>query len=152
MAARVDGLGADCRFGRAPPVLYTTDASEVSDLEFEHEAATRLGLPSTLTTETDLPFPVVQALRFDDQAHFHAASYTAALARTLAERGVQIVERTRAMGVDEGADRVTVKTEHGDVRADHVVIATQLPFLDLGGFFPTPRPQRATAAAGIGRA
>lgn len=149
IAALVDELGADCRFERAPSYLYTTDAAEVSDLESEHEAATRLGLPSTLTTETDLPFPVVQALRFDDQAHFHAASYTAALARTLAERGARIVEGTRAMGVDEEAERVTVKTEHGDVRADHVVIATLLPFLDRGGFFAKARPKRAYGVAAV---
>src|SRR3546814_13197026 len=53
------------------------------------------------------------------------------------------------MGVDEGADRVTVKTEHGDVRADHVVIATLLPFLDRGGFFAKTRPKRAYGVAAV---
>src|SRR3546814_9564493 len=53
------------------------------------------------------------------------------------------------MGVDEGADRVTVKPEHGDVRADHVVSATLLPFLDRGGFFAKTRPRRAYGVAAV---
>jgi glycine/D-amino acid oxidase-like deaminating enzyme/nitrite reductase/ring-hydroxylating ferredoxin subunit len=142
-------IGADCNYEAAPSFLYTTSPDGASDLEAEHEAAVRLGLPSSLTTVTDLPFPVEQALRFDDQAHFHAARYTAALARTLAERGVQIVEHTRAVGVAEEGDRATVNTEHGDVRAGHVVIATLLPFLDRGGFFAKVRPKRAYGIAAV---
>lgn len=147
--ALADEVGADCGFETAPSFLFTTAPDEVEDLEAEHAAAVRLGLPATLTTETDLPFRVQQALRFDDQAHFHAARYTAALARALDERGVQIVEQTRAMGIEESKDRVTVKTEHGDVRADHVVIATLLPFLDRGGFFAKARPKRAYGVAAV---
>ena len=92
---------------------------------------------------------MLQALRFDDQAHFHAGRYTAALARTLSERGVQIVEQTRAMGIEERSDGATVKTEHGDVRAGQVVVATLLPFLDRGGFFAKARPKRAYGVAAV---
>ncbi len=149
IAGLVEETGADCRFERAPSYLYATDDAELATVEQEHEAAVRLGLPATLTTETDLPFPVLQALRFDDQAHFHAAGYTAALARTLAERGVQIFEQTRALGLEEEGEQATVKTEHGDVRADQVVIATLLPFLDRGGFFAKARPKRAYGVAAV---
>ncbi len=149
IAGLVEETGADCRFERAPSYLYATDDAELSTVEQEHEAAVRLGLPATLTTETDLPFPVLQAVRFGDQAHFHAAGYTAALARTLTERGVQIFEQTRAMGLEEEGERATVKTEHGDVRADQVVIATLLPFLDRGGFFAKARPKRAYGVAAV---
>lgn len=144
-----DEIGAECQIEVAPSFLYTTAPDEVADIEAEHEAALRLGLPATLTTETDLPFPVQQALRFDDQAHFHAARYTAALARALDEGGAHLVEQTRAMGVEEAGDRVTVKTEHGDVQADHAVIATLLPFLDRGGFFAKARPKRAYGIAAV---
>lgn len=144
-----DDIGADCDLQMAPSFLFTTAPDEVEDLEAEHAAALRLGLPASLTTETDLPFRVQQALRFDDQAHFHASKYTAALVRALADGGAQIVEQTRAMGVEEERDRVTVKTEHGDVRADNVVIATLLPFLDRGGFFAKARPKRAYGVAAV---
>lgn len=140
-------LSAECDLERTPSYLWTLDPDQVDDLRAEHEAAARLGLPSTFTTATDLPFPVAGAVRFDDQAHFHATKYTDALARALAAGGATIVEQTRAMGLDEDDDGATVHTEHGDVRAQHVVIATLLPFLDRGGFFAKARPKRAYGIA-----
>jgi Rieske Fe-S protein len=40
-----------------------------------------------------------------------------------------------------------VKTDRGDVRAAFVVVATQLPFLDRGGFFAKCHPEREYAMA-----
>jgi Rieske Fe-S protein len=36
-----------------------------------------------------------------------------------------------------------VETEHGEIRADHVVVATLLPFLDRGGYFARAFPSRS---------
>jgi glycine/D-amino acid oxidase-like deaminating enzyme/nitrite reductase/ring-hydroxylating ferredoxin subunit len=147
IARLADECEADCQLTRTPSYLYTLDPDRVDDLRAEDEAARSVGLPSTFTTTTDLPFEVAGAVRFDDQAHFHATRYTAALARTLAARGATIVEGTRAMGVEEDGDTATVQTEHGSVRAEQVVIATLIPFLDRGGFFAKMRPQRAYGVA-----
>ncbi|HEY9562143.1 MAG TPA: FAD-dependent oxidoreductase [Nocardioides sp.] len=138
---------ADCQFERAPAFVYTQVADDREKLEAEHHAAVRLGLPATLTSDIDLPFAIELALRFDDQAHFHPARYTAALARTLAANGAQIFEHTRATDVDERLDHATVRTPSGDVRAGHVVLATLLPFVDLGGFFAKASPTRAYGIA-----
>lgn len=141
--------GDDCDLTRAPSYLWTLDPDRVQDLRDEDEAARGLGLPSTFTTDTDLPFEVAGAVRFDDQAHFHATRYTSALARTFASRGGTIVEGTRAMGVEEDGDRAVVQTEHGSVRADQAVLATLIPFLDRGGFFAKMRPKRAYGVAAL---
>ena len=137
----------DCRLTRAPAYLYAIDEAERSEIEAEHEAAVGLGLPATLATETDLPFPVALALRFDHQAHFHPTRYTAALTRALMAGGGHVFESTRALGVEEHAEHATVTTERGSVRAEHLVIATLLPFLDRGGFFAKARPSRAYGIA-----
>jgi len=141
--------GADCDLVRAPSYLYALDPDEVPSLQDEAEAARAAGLPSSFTTETDLPFEVAGAVRFDDQAHFHSGRYTAALARALAAGGATVVTGTRAMGVEEDDDGATVQTEHGSVRARHVVIATLVPFLDRGGFFARMRPKRAYGVAAL---
>jgi len=144
-----DQTGADCDLTTAPSYLYATDPGEVDALRDEAEAARHLGLPSTFTTATDLPFEVAGAVRFDDQAHFHSARYVGALARAVAAGGGTIVEGTRATGVEEDADGAIVQTEHGSVRARHVVIATLIPFLDRGGFFAKMRPKRAYGVAAL---
>lgn len=138
---------ADCQLERAPAYVYTQAAAEREKLESERAAAVRLGLPATLTTDIDLPFPVELALRFGDQAHFHPGRYTAALTRTLAANGAQIFEHTRATDVDERLDHALVRTPGGDIRAGRVVLATLLPFVDLGGFFAKASPSRAYGVA-----
>ncbi len=147
VTALAEDSAADCQLERAPAYLYTQAADQRGALEAEHAAAVRLGLPATLTTEIDLSYPVELALRFDDQAHFHAARYTTALARRFASRGGRIFEHTRAVDVDERPDHAIVRTATGDLRADHVVLATLLPFVDLGGFFAKARPSRAYGVA-----
>jgi glycine/D-amino acid oxidase-like deaminating enzyme/nitrite reductase/ring-hydroxylating ferredoxin subunit len=141
--------GADVRFEWAPAYVYTTSPDGRDDIEREHRCAVRLGLPAALTSETDLPFDVEVALRFDDQAHLHPGHYLVGLARALVEGGGVIVEGTRAVDVDEHRDGAIVRTSSvagdGRVRARHVVLATLMPFVDIGGFFA-----RATASREYG--
>jgi len=140
-------LDVDCGFEPAAAFVYTRTGEARADIEAEHAAALRLGLPATLTADVDLPFPVDLALRFDDQGHMHPARYTAALARALAAGGARVVEGTRALDVDEDGDAAVVRTVTGDVRATTVVVATLLPFVDAGGFFAKARPTRAYGIA-----
>jgi nitrite reductase/ring-hydroxylating ferredoxin subunit len=56
-----------------------------------------------------------------------------------------VFEQTRALNIRPGAP-CTVKTEHGPLRADHVVVATHLPFLDPAGLFAKTSPSRSYAA------
>jgi glycine/D-amino acid oxidase-like deaminating enzyme/nitrite reductase/ring-hydroxylating ferredoxin subunit len=147
VASLVEETGADCRFERAPAYVYAETADEASGLWAEHAAAVRLGLPASLTTEIDLPFPVTGALRFDDQAHLHTGRYVAALATAVVEGGGRIFEQTRATGISERPEHALVHTPGGDVRAEQVVVATLLPFVDRGGFFARARPSRSYGIA-----
>ncbi|QGG94248.1 FAD-dependent oxidoreductase [Actinomarinicola tropica] len=143
VAALVAELGIDCDLRRAPAYAYVRDEQMRGDLEAEHDAATRAGCTYTATTDIDLPFEVVLALRADEQILLHPSRYTAGLARALADEGVHVVEGTRATGVDERDDHAVVHTTSGRVRAAQVVVATLIPFLDRGGFFARMRPTRA---------
>jgi len=135
--------GVDCRLERAPTYVYALSADDRPSLEAEHEAALRLGLPSALTEDIDLPFAVDRALRFDDQIHLHPVRYVAALAEAIVAAGGTIVEGTRALGLQEDEGHATVRTERGSVQAQQVVVATLLPVFDRGGFFAKARPRRA---------
>jgi glycine/D-amino acid oxidase-like deaminating enzyme/nitrite reductase/ring-hydroxylating ferredoxin subunit len=143
--------GADVRFELAPAYVYTTSPERRGDIEREHRCAVELGLPSTLTDGIDLPFAVELAVRFDDQAHMHVGHYLVGLARALVGNGGLILEDTRAVDVDEHPGGAIVRTTSvegdGVVRAKHVVIATLLPFLDIGGFFAKATAKREYGVA-----
>ena len=144
VAAFVEEDGIDCDFRRAAAYTYTEDPARVGDIQAEVEASQRLGLPASYTETTDLPYPVQAAVRFDHQALFHPRKYCLALAGAIPGEGSHLFEMTRATDVEEGATCV-VTTEGGTVRAEHVVLATQIPFLDRGGYFAKTYPSRSYA-------
>jgi glycine/D-amino acid oxidase-like deaminating enzyme/nitrite reductase/ring-hydroxylating ferredoxin subunit len=147
VASLVADMGADCDFERAPAFVYARDEKDREAVESEYRAARELGLPATLTSETDLPFSVDRALRFDDQAHLHPGRYLAALARAIVEGGGLVFERGRATEVEERAGAAVVRTTEGTVHAGQVVLATLIPFVDDGGFFAKMQPTRAYGVA-----
>src|SRR4051812_13656144 len=140
--------GIDADIEPKPAYVYTNDEDYVSQIEKEVEVAKRLGLPASLTRETGLPFDVLQAMRWDDQAQFHPTKYVAGLAATIPGDGCHVFENSRA--VDSAPARVV--TDGGTVRARHVVMATHLPLGQVGMYYSTNAPMaEPVIAAPIGR-
>ncbi len=139
--------GIDCSFERLPALTYTEDPDRVSDIDAEVEAARKLGLPATLTTTTDLPYEVRAAILFENQAQFHPRRYALGLAELIEGNGSRVFEETRALEIDLEKGRSVVRTEHGDLTADHVVQATHLPFHDPAALFAKAAPSRSYCLA-----
>ena len=125
-----------CSIERRPAFTYTNDEREAGRIEKEVEIARRLGLPASLTRETGLPFAVLAAMRWDDQAQFHPVNYVKGLAATVPGGGCQVFEHSRVTNWD--ARRIA--TDEGSVRAGHVVMATHLPLGKTGLFFAENYP------------
>ena len=142
----VTETGIDCDWEPAPNYVYTAAKDRVSDLETELAALRRAGVEAELTAETDLPFPVAAAIRIDEQAQFHPCKFTQGLAARIDCDGSQVFEQSPATAVRSG-DRRTVVTDGGTVRAEHVVIASHMPFLDRGLLFTKAHPQKSYAVA-----
>jgi glycine/D-amino acid oxidase-like deaminating enzyme/nitrite reductase/ring-hydroxylating ferredoxin subunit len=135
-------LEIDCDLRRKQNLTYTEDRNRLAEIEAEVAAATAAGLPASLTTQTGLPFEVAGAVSVPDQAEFHPVKYLRAIAAWLERDGTPVYEATRALAVAGGS----VKTEGGpQVRAERVIVATQLPFLDRGLFFARAHVQRSYA-------
>jgi glycine/D-amino acid oxidase-like deaminating enzyme/nitrite reductase/ring-hydroxylating ferredoxin subunit len=135
IAARVERDGIDCDFRRRASYAWSDSRSELED---EAQAAIDAGLPASFVASTPLPFAVPGAVRFDDQAEFHAYKYVVALAGRLPE----VYEHTHA--VQAGS---SVRTPGGRIDAEHIVIATHFPFPDRSLAFARAHPQRSYAIA-----
>jgi glycine/D-amino acid oxidase-like deaminating enzyme len=138
--------GIECDWEQSSNYVYTESSGRLDALEHELAAMRDAGIAAELTRRTDLPFPVAGAIRVDDQAQFHPLKYLAGLVSGLPGDGSHVFEATRATGV-RSAEACVVETTGGRVRADHVVVATQLPFLDRGLFFAKAHPQKSYAVA-----
>jgi len=146
VARLVEELQIDCDFERASNYVYAESQQSRAEIEREAEAARRAGIEAELTTETDLPYEVAAAVRVDRQAQFHPWKYIAALAERVDGDGSRVAELTRVTHVRSG-DPCVVETANGVVRARHVVVATQLPFLDRGLYFAKAHPTKSYAIA-----
>ena len=140
--------GAECDLERRPAITYTRDPARVGDIEAEVEAARTLGLPAAFTSITGLPYDVAAAVRFDDQAQLHPRRYCLALAAAVEAAGGRIFETSRVLDIDEDERGVRAEVDGGhSVRAGHAVVATLLPFLDVGAFFAKAHAYRSYALA-----
>ena len=147
IAGLAGDLGIQCDLRRKPAYVWAPSPDDAADLEEEAAAAGDAGIAATLTAETDLPWEVPLALRFDDQAEFHPVKYLTGLATAAREAGASVFQGSRAKDVSDG-DPCVVRLENGhSVRARDVVVATHFPFLDRGGYFARMHPERSYAIA-----
>lgn len=116
----------DCHFRRCPSYLYTTETDRVSELENEAEAAKILGIPAEFTTETELPFPVAGAVKFQEQAQFHPLEFIKKIVEKLT-----IYEDSKVVRLEDHC----VFTEYGMVEAEHVVFAVHYPWQVVPGYY-----------------
>ncbi len=146
----------DCDFMRCANIMYARSEKEHALLHKEFEAGVRLGIPMALG-EAALAFTHHGYIAISRQAKFHPLRYLYALAKRAEEKGVQLYQRTKALALEkpvrreDGGDGLftqhlagnvlpqdqmsleqgagfTVKTENGEVRAKHVILATYEPF------------------------
>lgn len=116
--------GVDCDYKVCPAYVYTQRDTKV--LERELKAAESLGIKAEITTDTELPFSVNVALKYDDQARFHPLKFIREISKDLT-----IYEQTQVSAIK---DRV-LDTTGGKIRANKVVIATHYPFINFPGYY-----------------
>lgn len=117
----------DCDWRREDNVVFTDKQAELDVLKAEAAVAAKLGLPARFTSETALPFSVKGAVIFSDQATFHPRKYLLGLAKAVNGEGSYVFEQTKATHIDHGPPGA-VHTKKGHVHAEHIVIATQVPY------------------------
>lgn len=147
IASTVKEHNIDCDFSWQPAYVYTQTQQQVKSLEDETQAASSLGIQASISSQSPLPFEVLAAMRFDNQAQFHPLKYLKALAQQIPENGSYIFENTTAVGLDD--EPLAVITRSGKkVKASKIVVASHFPFFDGGGlYFTKLEPLRAYIVA-----
>ncbi|HEX6145740.1 MAG TPA: FAD-dependent oxidoreductase [Acidimicrobiia bacterium] len=137
--------GIECDLHDEPAYTYTESRDQLGRIESEVDAAGRAGLDVSFTEETGLPYEIAGAARLANQARFHPRRYCRGLVQATLEEGGVFFESTRALSLD--TDAGTVVTDRGTVTADLVIVATHLPFGNLGGYFARTSVSRSYAVA-----
>ena len=131
----------ECDFEEKDAFAYSL--TDPRCVEKELRALQLLGYPAKFDKCSALPFSVVGGVRFARQAQFHPLRFLREIAKHL-----KVYEHSAVIELQNGVS----KTEHGSIRAEHVVVATHFPFLNRhGSYFLKLYQQRSyvTAATGI---
>lgn len=122
----------DCELQNCDMYLYAITQKGAKQLFKEHGAYSELNENTRLTTETELPFPVTQALCIKDQSYLNPLKFVGALAEMLHARGVQIFENTF---VSEPPQKNMLSVGDFTVRANHFIVATHFPCFNFPGYY-----------------
>lgn len=121
--------GINCDFKRTDGYLFLHENDEFKTLEDEFQATKRLALPTELIEHVPgLNNEGEQwCIRYPDQAHINPVKYLKGLADVFVRRGGRIFTETRA----EEITRDGARANGYDIKAKHIVVATNTPVNDL---------------------
>lgn len=115
----------DCRFRRIDGYLFAHPTDEEDTVRREYETLSLLGLPNDLLEEIPgfAKGGRQRCLRYPNQAQFHPLLFLQGLADAVVRKGGQIYTGSKAKEfADDG-----VKVNGWDVKANHIVLATNTP-------------------------
>jgi len=119
----------DCNFKRVPGYLFLSGSDKKETLEKEYAATKSAGLLTEMLEQV----PGLEAengkwcIKFPEQGQFHIMKYLRGLADAITGMGGKIYTETKAEDITkEGA-----KANGYDIKAKHIVVATNTPINDL---------------------
>ena len=114
----------DCEFEKHSAYVYSLN--EIDKLKREVEAANKVGISAEFVQNTNLPFKVKGAVKFNNQAQFNPLKFLKDISQDLL-----IYEYTRALEIKENL----VITNRGNITANNIVVATHYPIMNVPGYY-----------------
>lgn len=139
--------GIDCDWQDRPAYTYTSRNAMAGRLRAEAEATKVAGLQAEAVHGLPAPTEMLAGVKVEGGGELHGHKYVLGLARVAEAAGVVIGEGVRVVKVREGEPCRVETAGHGELQADHVVIATHVPILDRGLYFARLLPERSYAIA-----
>ena len=114
----------DCEFEKHSAYVYSLN--EIDKIKKEVEAAKKLGICAEFVQNTNLPFEVKGAVKFNNQAQFNPLKFLKNISKDLL-----IYEHTRAVEIKENL----VVTNRGNITANNIVVTTHYPIMNTPGYY-----------------
>ncbi len=131
----VDENNIKCDFEYKDAYVYTNDEKELEKIKQEVETVNKLGLDAEYCTETSLPFKVLGAIKFKNQAQFNVMKYLQSILKILENNNVEIYEQTKIVDVKKKEGKYNIIAENEQyIEAEYVVLATHYPIINFPGF------------------
>jgi glycine/D-amino acid oxidase-like deaminating enzyme/nitrite reductase/ring-hydroxylating ferredoxin subunit len=125
----------DCQFVKNTAYIYAAYENEWDTLIKEFETAKEIDIKAELIRHSEFPKGNHGLLGYRDQYALHPVRYVDRLAEAAVKKGATIYCGTKAVRL-ENAEPIILRCEKDiDIKAKHVVMATQYPFYDGPNLF-----------------
>lgn len=131
----IDTEQISCDFEIQDNYVYTNEEAEVASIKQEVKAVQSLGFPAELVNSCSLPFPILSAIKFPNQAQFNPLLYIHGLCDSIVKNNGTIFEHSKVYDVKKQSNSYDVYTKDNVVHASYVVLASHYPILNFPGFY-----------------
>ena len=135
IAKIIQAENIDCDFERQDSYVYTLNEDELEKIKLENEAVNSLGFNSEFVTSTPLPFDVLGAIKFPNQAQFNPIKYAYGLANAIIHNSGEIYTDTLVQNIEKEDDSFITSTLTHKVKSKYVILASHYPFIDRLGYY-----------------
>lgn len=107
----------NCDFERQDSYVYTNNLDELEKIKLENEAVHSLGFESEFVTTTPLPFDVLGAIKFPNQAEFNPMKYAYGLAKCITSSASSMIGglgNAGLVGLVSSGDGIVENSTGGD--------------------------------------
>lgn len=139
----------DCDFKKESSYLYSVNNDELIKLKEEYEAVKKINPKAIWVENSSLPFNILGAIEFKDQASFNPYKYVKGLAKKITENGGDIFCNTICYDLEKKDSIYICKTNSYSIKAKYVVIASHYPFLNIPGFYFSKIYQTSSYVIGL---
>lgn len=125
----------DCDFERQDSYVYTNNLDELEKIKLENEAVNSLGFKSEFVTSTPLPFDVLGAIKFPNQAEFNPMKYAYGLADYITKNSGKIYTDSLVKNIQKENNNFITSCKDYVVSSKYVILASHYPFIDRLGYY-----------------
>ena len=130
-----------CDFERQNNYVYATNELDLSSVKKEVSAVSSLGFNCEFVTKTGLPFDILGAICFKNQAQFHPLKYISGLCKSICDNFGTIYHYSTVYDIKkEDSNYITYvhnsqNNLNYQIESPFVIMASHYPFIDFPGFY-----------------
>lgn len=118
-------------YNSATSYIYTSTNENRALLEEEYNAYKKIGIPGTLTSDTELTKKAILALSMEQETQIHPLQFLLHFTKLAQQAGAQFFTHSRAVQV---TDKPSVTTAEGyTIACKNLILCTHYPIESIGG-------------------
>lgn len=145
----IDSEKINCDFERQSSFVYTTKKSDVNKIKNEVNCVNSIGFPVNFVTKTGLPFDVLAAIHFKNQAQFNPIKYVYGLCDCIQYNNGRIYTYTTVYDVKKDNNFFSTFTSNGIIKSKYVIMASHYPFINFPGLYFLKMYQSTSYVIGV---